>query len=79
MGTRLRLKSGYDTSAITGQAAPIAKAMQKYGLIVADNGSDWYFSGSSDPRWDDDNLNQLKEIPASAFEVVATQTPPHVC
>jgi hypothetical protein len=79
MGTRLRLKSSYDISGITGQAAPIAKAMQQYGMIVADNGSDWYFSGSSDPRFDDDSLNQLKEIPGSAFEVVATQAEPHVC
>jgi hypothetical protein len=79
MGTRLRLKSSYDISGITGQSAPIAKAMQQYGMIVADNGSDWYFSGASDPRFDDDNLNQLKEIPGSAFEVVATQAEPHVC
>jgi hypothetical protein len=73
MGQRFRLKSSYDISGITGQAAPIAKAMKQYGFVVADNGSDWYFSGATDPRWDDDNLNQLKEIPSSAFEVVATQ------
>ena len=48
-------------------------------MIVADNGSDWYFSGSSDPRWDDENLNQLKAIPGSAFEVVRSQAETHVC
>ena len=48
----------------------IAEALKRYGLIVADNGSNWFFQGTSDPRWDDDNLNQLKEIPGSAFEVV---------
>jgi hypothetical protein len=79
MGQRLRLKSSYDISGITGQAQPIAEAMKKYGFIVADNGSDWYFSGSSDPRFDDDNLNQLKEIPGSAFEVVATQADVQPC
>jgi hypothetical protein len=79
MGQRLRLKSSYDISGITGQAHPIAVALQKYGLIVADNGSDWYFGGSSDPRFDDDSLNQLKEIPGSAFEVVATQADAQPC
>jgi hypothetical protein len=79
MGQRLRLRSSYDISGITGQAHPIAEALKKYGLIVADNGSDWYFGGASDPRWNDDSLNQLKEIPGSAFEVVATQADPHTC
>jgi hypothetical protein len=79
MGQRLRLKSGYDISNITGQARPIAEALQKYGMIVADNGSDWYFGGAPDPRWDDDSLNQLKEIPGSAFEVVATQADVQPC
>jgi hypothetical protein len=79
MGQRLRLKSSYDISGITGQAAPIAEAMKKYGFIVADNGSDWYFGGAPDPRWDDDSLNQLKEIPGSAFEVVATQANAQPC
>ena len=79
MGQRLRMKASYDISGITGQAAVIAKAMKDYGFIVADNGSDWFFSGASDPRFDDDNLNQLKEIPGSAFEVVATQDAPVTC
>jgi hypothetical protein len=79
MGQRFRLKSSYDISGITGQAAPIAKAMQQYGMINADNGSDWYFSGATDPRWDDDSLNQLKEIPSSAFEVLATQASAVTC
>ena len=47
--------------------------MKQYGFVVADNGSDWFFSGAPDPRLDDDDLNQLKEIPGSAFEVVATE------
>jgi hypothetical protein len=79
MGQRLRMKASYDISGITGQAAVIAKAMKDYGFIVADNGSDWFFSGASDPRFDDDNLNQLKEIPGSAFEVVATEAEAVTC
>ena len=50
----------------------IAAAMKTYGLILADNGSPWYFSGMSDPRFSDDQLNTLKGIPGSAFEVVDT-------
>ena len=41
-------------------------------MIVADNGSNWYISGASDPRWDDNDLNQLKTVPGSAFEAVDT-------
>jgi hypothetical protein len=79
MGTRMRLSAGYDLSSLTGGARVIAEAMKAYGMIVADNGSDWYFSGSSDPRWDDENLNQLKQIPGSAFEVVRSQAPTQAC
>ena len=79
MGMRLRLKSGYDISSIGGQAKPIAEALKRYGMIVADNGSNWYFQGSSDPRWDDDSLSQLKSIPGSAFEVVRSQADYHSC
>ncbi len=79
MGTRLRLRAGYDISGFSGSARVIAEAFKRYGMIVADNGSDWYFQGSSDPRWPDDNLNQLKAIPGSAFEVVRSQAQPHLC
>jgi hypothetical protein len=79
MGQRLRLKASYDISGLTGQALVIAEAMKKYGVVMADNGSDWYFSGTADPRWDDSNLNQLKGIPGSAFEVVATQADAQPC
>ena len=72
MGLRLRLRADYDLSAMTGQARVIAEAMKTYGLMVADNGSNWFFQGASDPRWDDDDLGQLKEIPGTAFEVVDT-------
>lgn len=58
--------------------AAIAEAFKRYGMIVADNGSNWCFQGATDRRWSDDNLNQLKEIPGTAFEVVRSQAEPHV-
>jgi hypothetical protein len=79
MGLRLRLKAGYGLGGFSGPARTIALAMKRYGLIVADNGSNWFFSGSSDRRWDDDNLNQLKRIPGSAFEVVKSAASVHSC
>ncbi len=72
MGLRLRLRSGYDVSQLTGQSRVIAFAMQRYGLIVADNGSNWYFQGAPSSGWNDDDLDQLKSIPGTAFEVVDT-------
>ncbi len=72
MGLRLRLKASYDVSQLTGQARVIAVAMQQYGVIVADNGSNWFFQGAPSPGWRDDDLNQLKSVPGSAFEVVDT-------
>jgi hypothetical protein len=79
MGLRLRLSAGYDISGISGPAHAIAAALKQYGLIVADNGSNWFVSGTSDRRWSDDNLNQLKSIPGSAFQVVQSAAPIHHC
>ena len=72
MGMRFRLSASFNVAALTGQAKVIATAMQRYGLIVADNGSNWFFQGAPDPGWNDDDLNQLKSIPGTAFEVVDT-------
>jgi hypothetical protein len=79
MGLRLRLRAGYGLGSFSGAARTIAAAMKHYGLIVADNGSNWYFGGSSDRRWDDENLNQLKRIPGRAFEVVKSAAAVHPC
>jgi len=79
MGLRLRMRAGYDISGIGGIARPIAVAMKRYGLIVADNGSNWFFSGTSDRRWPDESLDQLKAIPGSGFEVVRSEAPIHRC
>ncbi len=72
MGTRLRLKAAFDTSGFSPRMRVILTAMKRYGIILADNGSPWYFSGASDPRWNDDELNQLKSLTGSDFEVVDT-------
>ncbi len=72
MGLRLRLRAGYDVSGYKGAARVVLVALKRYGMIVADNGSNWYLTGASDPRWRDGDLDQLKGVPGSAFEVVKT-------
>lgn len=69
MGMRLRLKSSYDISGFSAQMQVILTAMQHYGLILADNGSSLFVTGVSDSRWGSD-LDSLKTVPSSAFEVV---------
>jgi hypothetical protein len=75
MGMRLRLRAGYDLAGMSDQARTIAQALKTYGAIVADNGSNFFITGASDHRWDDDALGDLKEVPGSAFEVVDTGAP----
>ncbi len=72
MGMRLRLRANYDISRFHGQARIVLVALKKYGLMVADNGSNWFITGAAEQCWDDDDLNQLKHVPGSAFEVVYT-------
>ena len=72
MGLRLRLKASFDISGYTGQARVVLEALKRFGIINADNGSNWFITGASDARWDDGDLDQLKTIPGSAFEVVDT-------
>jgi hypothetical protein len=70
MGLRLRLKASYDISRFPRQSRIVLRALKEYGLIVADNGSDWYLSGAPHPRWSNDDLHSLHGVPGSAFEVV---------
>src|SRR5207253_800397 len=70
MGARFRLKSTYDISHFSAQAQVILVAMQHYGLILADNGSNWFFSGTEDAAWPDSLLSELKSVPAGQFEAV---------
>jgi len=76
MGQRLRLKSAVNIAGYPPQAQVVLQAMKEYGLIVADNGSDWFVSGAPDPGWDNDDLRQLGGIKGSDFEVVDTSTLP---
>lgn len=70
MGVRLRLKSSYDVARFHGASRVILEALRRYGMFLADNGSDWFVSGETNRAWDDDDLEQLKGVPGSAFEVV---------
>jgi hypothetical protein len=72
MGLRLRLKAGYDCSHLSAQVQVICAALKRYGMLVADNGSDWYVSGAPDRRWNDAALDDLKTIPGGAFEALET-------
>ena len=69
MGTRLRLKASFDISGFPADDQVILAALKKYGMILADNGSALYITGASDSRWGSD-LDSLKTVPSSAFEVV---------
>ncbi len=71
MGMRVRLKASYSIDQFPPQARAIAQALKTYGMILADNGSDFYVSGSPDPRWNDDDLGTLKRVKVEDFEVVA--------
>jgi len=70
MGARFRLKATYDISHFSPQSQVILLAMQHYGLILADNGSNWFFSGTEDAGWPDSVLTELKTVPASQFDAV---------
>jgi hypothetical protein len=70
MGARFRLKASFPLGGFGPKARAIRRAMKRYGMIVADNGSDWYFQGTVDPRWTTTLLDQLKRIPARAFQAI---------
>jgi len=72
MGLRVRLKAGYATAGFPRQARIVLEALKRYGMLVADNGADWYVTGAPDPRWSNDQLHTLHRVPGSAFEVVKT-------
>jgi hypothetical protein len=70
MGLRVRLKQSVSLRGLPPQARVVARAMKRYGLMLADNGSPWYVSGAPDPRWDNDQLHALGRLRGSDFEVV---------
>jgi hypothetical protein len=77
MGLRLRLKKGFDVSRYPKQSRIVLKALKRYGMIVADNGSDWYVSGAPSPGWNNDDLHSLGSVTGRNFEVVDTSSLPH--
>jgi hypothetical protein len=70
MGARFRLKAGFSMTGFSPAARVVLRAMKRYGLILADNGSDWYFQGQVSRHWTYAFVDQLKRIPASAFVAV---------
>jgi hypothetical protein len=70
MGARFRLKANFNVSHYSKDARIVLQAMKQYGLILADNGSNWYFGGAAETQWPLSLVNELKSIPASAFQAV---------
>ena len=71
LGLRVRLKKDFDISRFNPTAQVILTAMKEYGMFLADNGADWFITGEANPAWVDDEIQQLSDVPASAFEAVA--------
>jgi hypothetical protein len=74
MGLRVRLKASFDTSSFPKQARVMLEALKRYGMLLADNGSNWYVSGAPDPRWSNDDLHTLHRVTGKDFEVVDTSS-----
>jgi hypothetical protein len=70
MGTRVRLKADFKLDGFSQSAQTVLRGMQRHGMILADNGSNFYFQGQANPGWTEDDIEPLKDVPASAFEVV---------
>jgi hypothetical protein len=72
MGLRLRMRPNYDCSGYSDEVQVICRALKRFGMFLADNGSNWYVSGAPDPRFSDENLSDLGEISGDAFEAIET-------
>jgi hypothetical protein len=70
MGMRVRLKAGFDTAKFTGAARVILEGLKTHGMILADNGGDWFISGAPDDRWNHDELLPIRKVKGKGFEVV---------
>jgi hypothetical protein len=70
MGARFRLKASFATTGLRADTRTVLAAMKTYGMMLADNGSDWFFQGSASNAWPDGLISELKAVPASAFEAV---------
>ena len=74
MGLRVRLRASYPIGSFPRQARIVLRALKRYGMLVADNGTDWYVSGAPSPHWDHDALHTLERVKGAAFEVVDTSS-----
>jgi hypothetical protein len=74
MGARFRMRAGFDASSFGPRARVVITAMKRYGLVLADNGSPWFFTGERNRNWPPRLVDELKRIPASAFEAVDTSS-----
>lgn len=72
MGLRVRLKADFDITKFSPPAQVILRGLKKYGMLLADNGGDWFVSGAPHPQWNDDELHTLKKVKGSDFEAVET-------
>lgn len=72
MGARFRLKADYDISGFPPEMQILLQAFKTYGIVLADNGSNWYVSGAPDERWDNDRLHLLDVLTGDDFEAVDT-------
>ena len=72
MGARFRLKASYPLTGLRADTRAVLTAMKTYGLVLADNGSPWFFQGEAVTGWPDGLIAQLKQVPATAFEAVDT-------
>jgi hypothetical protein len=70
MGLRLRLKASFSLKGFSGQALVILRALKRYGLIVADNGSPWYITGAPSPHWNEASILQMESVSGADFEAV---------
>jgi len=74
MGVRVRLKASVDISSFPKQSRIVLQALKTYGMLLADNGSNWYISGAPNPKWSNDDLHSLGRITGSMFDVVDTSS-----
>jgi hypothetical protein len=70
MGLRLRLRADYDISGFSPEVQVLLRALKRYGIMLADNGSAWYISGAPDERWNNEMLHELDAVSGADFEVV---------
>jgi hypothetical protein len=77
MGLRVRLRASVDISSFPKQSRIVLQALKTYGMLLADNGSNWYISGAPSPKWSNDDLHSLGRITGAMFEVVDTGSLPH--